>query len=79
MQQNVYIDAQGTDIPKRTVAYAIRSCHTTSTLSCGYVAVMQITLVNITTTSTAEEVVTKFNVLIADLKAKDYMEVDTTQ
>ena len=27
----------------------------------------------------AEEVVTKFNVLIADLKAKGYMEVNTIQ
>lgn len=52
---------------------------TASPLSYGYVAVMQITLVNITTTSTAEEVVTKFNVLIADLKAKGYMEADTAQ
>ena len=30
-------------------------------------------LVNITTASTAEEVVTKFNALLADLKAKGYM------
>lgn len=36
-------------------------------------------LVNITTTSTAEEVVTKFNALLADLKAKGYMEADTAQ
>ena len=36
-------------------------------------------LVNITNASTAEEVVTKFNVLLADLKAKGYMEVDTAQ
>ena len=34
---------------------------------------MQITLVNIITASTAEEVVTKFNALLADLKAKGYM------
>lgn len=34
-------------------------------------------LVNITTASTAEEVVTKFNALLADLKAKGYMESDT--
>lgn len=34
-------------------------------------------LVNITTASTAEEVVTKFNALLADLKAKGYMEADT--
>lgn len=33
-------------------------------------------LVNITTASTAEEVVTKFNALLADLKAKGYMEAD---
>lgn len=36
-------------------------------------------LVNITTASTAEEVVTKFNALLADLKAKGYMEADTAQ
>lgn len=36
-------------------------------------------LVNITTSSTAEEVVTKFNSLIADLKAKGYMEADTAK
>ena len=36
-------------------------------------------LVNITTASTAEEVVTKFNALLADLKAKGYMEADTPQ
>ena len=36
-------------------------------------------LVNITTASTAEEVVTKFNALLADLKAKGYMETDTAQ
>ena len=33
-------------------------------------------LVNITNASTAEEVVTKFNALLADLKAKGYMEAD---
>ena len=33
-------------------------------------------LVNITTATTAEEVVTKFNALLADLKAKGYMEAD---
>ena len=31
------------------------------------------------TASTAEEVATKFNALLADLKAKGYMEVDTAQ
>lgn len=36
-------------------------------------------LVNITTASTAEEVVTKFNALLADLKAKGYMEADIAQ
>lgn len=36
-------------------------------------------LVNITTAATAEEVVTKFNALLADLKAKGYMEADTAQ
>ena len=36
-------------------------------------------LVNITTASTAEEVVTKFNALLADLKAKGYMEADTAR
>lgn len=36
-------------------------------------------LVNITTASTAEEVVIKFNALLADLKAKGYMEADTAQ
>lgn len=36
-------------------------------------------LINITTASTAEEVVTKFNALLADLKAKGYMEADTAQ
>ena len=36
-------------------------------------------LVNVTTASTAEEVVTKFNALLADLKAKGYMETDTAQ
>ena len=36
-------------------------------------------LVNITTASTAEEVVTKFNALLADLKAKGYMEADIVQ
>lgn len=36
-------------------------------------------LVNITNASTAEEVVTKFNALLADLKAKGYMEADTVQ
>lgn len=36
-------------------------------------------LVNITTASTAEEVVTKFNALLTDLKAKGYMEADTAQ
>ena len=36
-------------------------------------------LVNVTTASTAEEVVTKFNALLADLKAKGYMEADTAQ
>jgi hypothetical protein len=36
-------------------------------------------LVNITTAATAEEVVTKFNDLLADLKAKGYMEADTPQ
>ena len=44
-----------------------------------YVAVMQITLVNIIATSTTEEVVTKFNALLADFKAKDYMEADSAQ
>jgi hypothetical protein len=36
-------------------------------------------LVNITTASTAEEVVTKFNALLADLKTKGYMEADAAQ
>lgn len=36
-------------------------------------------LVNITNASTAEEVVTKFNALLSDLKAKGYMEADTVQ
>ena len=36
-------------------------------------------LVNITNASTAEEVVTKFNTLLADLKAKGYMEADTAK
>lgn len=36
-------------------------------------------LVNITNASTSEEVVTKFNALLADLKAKGYMEADTAQ
>ena len=36
-------------------------------------------LVNITNASTAEEVVTKFNALLADFKAKCYMEADTAQ
>ena len=36
-------------------------------------------LINITNASTAEEVVTKFNTLLADLKAKGYMEADTAQ
>ena len=36
-------------------------------------------LVNITNASTAEEVVTKFNALLADLKAKGYMKADTPQ
>lgn len=36
-------------------------------------------LVNITNASTAEEVVTKFNALLADLKAKGYMKADTAQ
>lgn len=36
-------------------------------------------LVNITNASTAEEVVTKFNALLADLKAKGYMEADTAK
>ena len=36
-------------------------------------------LVNITNASTAEEVMTKFNALLADLKAKGYMEADTAQ
>ena len=31
------------------------------------------------TASTAEEVATKFDALLADLKAKGYMEADTTQ
>ena len=31
---------------------------------------------NITAASTAEEVVTKFNALLADLKAKGYMKAD---
>lgn len=35
-------------------------------------------LVNITTASTAEEVVAKFNALLADLKAKGYMAADVT-
>ena len=35
-------------------------------------------LVNITNASTAEEVVTKFNALLADLKAKGYMTADVT-
>ena len=34
---------------------------------------------HITTSSTAEEVMTKFNTLLADLKAKGYMEADTAQ
>lgn len=33
----------------------------------------------ITTSSIAEEVVTKFNSLLADLKAKGYMEADTAK
>lgn len=36
-------------------------------------------LLNITTAATAEEVVTKFNALLSDLKAKGYMEADTVQ
>lgn len=36
-------------------------------------------LINITNASTAEEVVTKFNALLVDLKAKGYMEADTAQ
>ena len=36
-------------------------------------------LFNITTAATAEEVVTKFNELLAYLKAKGYMEADTVQ
>ena len=36
-------------------------------------------LINITTASIAEEVVTKFNALLADLKAKGYMEADTAR
>lgn len=36
-------------------------------------------LVNIATAATAEEVVTKFNALLADLKAKGYMEADIAQ
>lgn len=36
-------------------------------------------LLNITTAATAEEVVTKFNALLADLKAKGYMEADTAK
>lgn len=36
-------------------------------------------LVNIIIAYTAEEVVTKFNALLADLKAKGYMEADTAQ
>ncbi|WP_440338450.1 hypothetical protein [Megamonas funiformis] len=36
-------------------------------------------LLNITTAATAEEVVTKFNALLADLKAKGYMEADTAE
>lgn len=36
-------------------------------------------LSNITAATTAEEVVTKFNALLADLKAKGYMEADTPQ
>ena len=35
-------------------------------------------LLNITTAATAEEVVTKFNALLADLKAKGYMTADVT-
>ena len=31
------------------------------------------------TASTAEEIVTKFNTLLADLKAKGYMEADTAK
>lgn len=31
------------------------------------------------TVSTAKEVITKFNALLADLKAKGYMEADTVQ
>ena len=36
-------------------------------------------LLNITTAATVEEVVTKFNALLADLKAKGYMEADTAK
>lgn len=36
-------------------------------------------LFNITTAATAEEVVTKFNALLADLKVKGYMEADTAE
>lgn len=36
-------------------------------------------LFNITTAATAEEVVTKFNALLANLKAKGYMEANTVQ
>lgn len=36
-------------------------------------------LLNITTAATAEEVVTKFNALLADLKAKGYMEANTAE
>lgn len=31
------------------------------------------------TVSTAKEVITKFNALFADLKAKDYIEADTAE
>ena len=36
-------------------------------------------LVNITTASIAEEIVTKVNAFLADFKAKGYMETDTAQ
>lgn len=36
-------------------------------------------LLNITTATTADEVVTKFNALLADMKAKGYMEADTAK
>ena len=37
------------------------------------------TLNNITAATTTEDMITKFNALLADLKAKGYMEADTAQ